>query len=262
MENKIFVFDLDGTLLNNRKEVNESTIECISKITELGYQIIICTGRQYGEAKELVRKIKLMKNTFYICDDGAIIYDGMGNIILKRKKFSLKEVESILDLYHLKRCVIYTDENAYYLSKSIIDTYKHMLWFKIKNFSNIQAKCLRKKNDIAQIKKIVCYELDKIICTDTQFVIHKFDNGTSEILPYGCNKYVALKQLEVKGKIVLDNVIYFGDDENDLECFENIVNTVAMGNAKDSIKSRAKYVIGTNESNAIAEFINGYLEIY
>ncbi len=262
MENKVLVFDLDGTLLNSRKEINESNIECITKLTEIGYQIIICTGRKYREAKEFIKKIQLSKNAFYICDDGAIIYNGLGNVVLKRKDFSLNEVQSILDLYHLKRCIIYTDEKNYYLSKSMIDMYKHMLWFKIKKFSNIQARCLKGKNDIIHIKKIVCYELNNITSTDKQFVIHKFDDKIAEILPYGCDKYFALKQLDLMGKIELGNVIYFGDDENDLECFENIENTVAMSNAKESIKSKAKYIIGTNESNAIAEFIKEYLEIY
>src|SRR5574344_183341 len=45
MEKKTIFFDIDGTLLNEKKEVPASTIEAINRLKQAGHQIFVCTGR-------------------------------------------------------------------------------------------------------------------------------------------------------------------------------------------------------------------------
>jgi hydroxymethylpyrimidine pyrophosphatase-like HAD family hydrolase len=54
----------------------------------------------------------------------------------------------------------------------------------------------------------------------------------------------------------MQDVVAFGDNYNDLSMLEAAGTGVAMGNAVDEVKARANVVIGENESNSIADFIN------
>jgi hydroxymethylpyrimidine pyrophosphatase-like HAD family hydrolase len=53
----------------------------------------------------------------------------------------------------------------------------------------------------------------------------------------------------------MQDVVAFGDNYNDLSMLEAAGTGVAMGNAVDEVKARARVVIGDNESTSIAEFI-------
>jgi hydroxymethylpyrimidine pyrophosphatase-like HAD family hydrolase len=54
----------------------------------------------------------------------------------------------------------------------------------------------------------------------------------------------------------MQDVVAFGDNYNDLSMLEAAGTGVAMGNAVEEVKARANVVIGENESNSIADFIN------
>ena len=62
MKNKIKIFasDLDGTLLNDKKEISPLTLEAVKKVKESGKKFIITTGRPFGEyVQNLKNKLDL-----------------------------------------------------------------------------------------------------------------------------------------------------------------------------------------------------------
>ncbi|WP_407654220.1 HAD family hydrolase, partial [Anaerococcus porci] len=44
---KLIAFDLDGTLLDGNRELSKENINSIKKLSDRGFQIVICTGRPY-----------------------------------------------------------------------------------------------------------------------------------------------------------------------------------------------------------------------
>lgn len=75
------------------------------------------------------------------------------------------------------------------------------------------------------------------------------------------SKYDGFKKIcEMVPDVDLDNTYYFGDSENDYEMVCNIKNSVAMGNACDKLKTKAKYVLeGTCNTDAIYDFLKNNL---
>jgi len=55
------------------------------------------------------------------------------------------------------------------------------------------------------------------------------------------------------------NVIAFGDNHNDISMLTAVGLGVAMGNAEEAVKARAKRVIGSNDSDSIARLIEEML---
>lgn len=70
------------------------------------------------------------------------------------------------------------------------------------------------------------------------------------------NKLSTLSKIIEKMSISLDEVIFFGDAENDLLILENVGMGVAMGNAIDEVKHKAKAITSTNDEEGIYEYLN------
>ena len=63
-----------------------------------------------------------------------------------------------------------------------------------------------------------------------------------------------MKITEVCG-FATDSIIAFGDDYADIGMLELCGTGVAMGNAIDEVKNKADIVIGSNDEDGIADFI-------
>ena len=74
-----------------------------------------------------------------------------------------------------------------------------------------------------------------------------------EVLPFGVNKAGALAKLSQTLDISLKQAAAIGDGLNDLEMLSSVGLPIAMGNAVDLLKSKAKWVVRTNDEGGVAE---------
>ena len=91
MNKKLIAVDLDGTLLNSESKLSPFTIETIQKISELGHQVIITTGRPYRMADHIYKELGL--ESPMINFNGALTH-------IPNKKWS-KELSMTLDKKYL-----------------------------------------------------------------------------------------------------------------------------------------------------------------
>ena len=61
-------------------------------------------------------------------------------------------------------------------------------------------------------------------------------------------------------KYTIDEVVFFGDGENDLVLIENVGIGVAMDNAINIVKEKAKFGTLSNDSDGIAEYLENNLK--
>lgn len=59
MNSKIFFTDLDGTLLNDRKEITPGNRAAISEALSAGHKIVIATGRPLASARIQAERLGL-----------------------------------------------------------------------------------------------------------------------------------------------------------------------------------------------------------
>lgn len=55
METKILFADIDGTLLNDQKEIPKENMTAIQKALDLGHYVVVATGRPLDSAKQWQR---------------------------------------------------------------------------------------------------------------------------------------------------------------------------------------------------------------
>jgi hydroxymethylpyrimidine pyrophosphatase-like HAD family hydrolase len=79
------------------------------------------------------------------------------------------------------------------------------------------------------------------------------------INPKNTNKLSTLEKICKDLGCSIDDVVFFGDGENDLVLIENVGTGVAMENAIDIVKEKAKFVTLSNDNDGIAEFLENNL---
>jgi len=83
---KILVFDLDGTLLNDQKELSLKTKNYLQKKKEEGYIIVIATGRMFQSVLNVTENAYFCN--YIISDTGALIYDNQKKEVIFRKNIA------------------------------------------------------------------------------------------------------------------------------------------------------------------------------
>lgn len=82
-----------------------------------------------------------------------------------------------------------------------------------------------------------------------------------DIVSKETNKGKGLKIVAEDMGISLDEIIAFGDNENDLSMLEEVIYSVAMGNSLDIVKEKVRYVGKTNNESGVAKFLNLFLKL-
>lgn len=270
--NKALIFDLDGTLLNDEHDINHKTIDAIEKAKEHGYKIMIATGRSYQQS---LTEIKMIGATDYcVLCNGALIYDVKNNKMIENSQPLTKDVinhflsmvkkyesgfmiYSLVDNYFYYACKEAKLSlepflfNAINLSNLRIDIIERLLLnipvFSISQFSNLI-------NEQEYIKSFQDYKDMKKKCNMSSAY-----KGFVDIYGYDVSKWSGFCKVNEWLNLDLENTYYFGDSLNDFEIMSNLKKTVAMGNANKKIKEIAKFTIGDNNSDAIANFIENLI---
>ena len=110
LKNKIMVMDLDGTLLNQSKEISAENIKFIKEISKNNL-IIIASGRNYKDVLKVIEKANLKQSIYknIICSNGQLIYNIQNNELMKKNFISYKDecyCEVLMDQESPLRCKV------------------------------------------------------------------------------------------------------------------------------------------------------------
>jgi len=257
---KAVAFDMDGTLLTDAKEVSPRTRKCFEALEDKGISLILSTGRSF-EALEPYKK-DLNLNHPVICYNGAQILSRNGGIIqnhllqddisryiidFARKEGVHIQIYSEGELYFEKR----TPEAEFYESHICIKG--HCI-----NFDNLDPFLITKimylgdheyLDGLRSAIKDVWGEQLTVMFSNPIFL--EFMNGK-------VSKGQALLEAAEYLCIGIDNIMAFGDGENDRSMIETAGIGVAMENATDEVKAAADSITLSNNDDGVAEFLEEF----
>lgn len=274
---KLFAFDIDGTLLDNKSKVPDSSIEALKKLDDAGIKVVLASGRVFSSVKYNqnllnIRGPIVATNGSLISLDGRDIY----------KTYPLEE-DKLKQLYEF--CIsnkldfhIYDDEN-YYTNRVNLEKIKHL---EIDNNygMNYQVNLIYKNDPISYLiennKKAVKFQISgiddndlsrneivKILNNDFSDSLYITSSGFSqlEIGNENATKWSSIEEIcEILG-INKNEVAATGDAHNDIPMVSNAELGFAMGNAKEELKEVADVIVADNESSGILEAVNYILEV-
>lgn len=249
---KLLLFDLDGTLLQSDKTISSRTWSVLKKCRENGILIGVSTSR--SEQNSLVYLNELMPDIL-ISSGGALVKYKTDYIY--KAEFSVEETQTMIDVARNicgNNCEITIDTiDAHYWNykvdpKKLDKSWGDSIYTDFSDFAECSLKmCVEifdqdKADGLAQ-KLSDC---DCIRFSDGFWYKFTKKNVTKE--------NAIMKIVEVCG-FSTASIIAFGDDYADIGMLELCGTGVAMGNAIDEVKEKADIVIGSNDEDGIADFI-------
>lgn len=258
---KLIAMDFDGTLLTSDKKITSYTKETLLKYKEKGYVIVGVTARTLESVKS-VSDINMFN--YLILNNGSYTYDVKNSqgiyegIISKEDYYNITE-----ELKELSARIDFCSASSYYYYKdNTVD--KRSFIKNIDNLEEIDEVIVRMNINLSNNEQInyVCDLVNSKYENLDCFIMQDSDNTSKWLVinPKGINKGVTLEKLGQKLKINLNEMIFFGDGPNDIEVIEIVGCGVAMGNALNQIKQKAKSITLSNNEDGIAVFLDRLFE--
>lgn len=252
--------DMDGTLLNDQKEIGKRDYTAIKRFISDGGNFTIATGRM----QEKIRKYTdiLMPTVPVIVCNGTALYDIKNEKYVKERFLpdrAKKVIDYIYNKYPSTAIEIYKDYVMYNTRENeAFNWHREMENFPIneKNYNHIP---------FPWVKAIFTQSNDEttVIANDlknsqyfNEFSFTRSDRYFYEILPFGTSKGAMLKELTKYCGLDIKKTIAVGDNENDIELIREAGLGVAMENASDYVKSFADIITITNNEGGIAHIID------
>lgn len=249
----MIVVDLDGTILNSNRKVNETTKIYFKMLQNQGYIIVAATGRIYSSVLKATDGADFID--FIISDTGSCIYDKKDAKPIYQNEINKDVAIKILNNYNEKyRYIDICDKNWIYKYSDEIENSSIIQITKDKNYILNSCEKISHITISMQTNEMVLDLYHTLIAELKELNIIIMQDSFSnrkwlEILPNGCSKYNGIKKLANYLKISNDSIICFGDGLNDMDMLEKCGYGVAMKNALDEVKNVAKDITKFDNNN-------------
>lgn len=274
---KLAVLDIDGTLIDNKGNISQKTMQTISDVQKAGGIITICTGRNIRNALPVARKAGI--KVPIACIDGAVFVIPETEEIIEGLELSEYEIHLILSAAKGKE--VFVELNTGYLYYKFAEKEKEYR-YDIFNKRTLLGRIKSYRNGVRYVKN--WHQLQKISSPIYQIVIAGKTEVISEIRTMiqqgdcsridirghlwdkylfinrkGGNKASGVERLCKRFHITMAETITMGDDRNDIDMLQEAGFGIAMGNAHKSIQEIADYVTASNEEDGVALALEKFL---
>ncbi len=268
MQYKLLVTDMDGTLLNHEKKITEKTKQALLRLQEEGVRIVMASGRMKPRLEEYAKEIKMDQYGGFIVEaNGVALYDYQNDEHTDIGWMSNKEAKEV---FHWLRTHWSKVEIAV---MGTVNVYSFLPEVQIEShYFNDQNPDSKRNREIIPISSIeeVNDQIAKICVCDEPHIINAIYESLEELKDrywygrtlttwleigplYTSKKHAVMKILE-KLNIRSDEVLAFGDGENDLTMLEAF-HGVAMKNAHNLVKQRISTTTGSCDEDGIVMYL-------
>ena len=273
MKYKLLVADMDGTLLNDDKQLSEKDIQTINKLPDYGVQFAIATGRHDSMIKSYLKYLDL-KVPVISCN-GAMVRNPFSDQVFLSEALPKEQSLKVIDTCKERD----VDFHIYGHNRIFGERLSNkMLYYRDLNKSlpSDEQTTLVTVPDCKNIVKNGPEPLYKfIIISDRNNYLPPIIESISEIeglavcqsMPMFCDvmkggvsKAYAVQKLSESLGIKRTEIAAIGDQLNDLDLIEYAGLGIAVANAEDALKEKADVVTtSTNNENAVSEAIEKIL---
>ena len=270
-EFKLIAFDMDGTLLNSKGLISERVQAALDKAIDHGKTVIICTGRSYRELMDYDDR-ELKRIRYYVCENGALVYDSFEKKIISAVHIPEKLVRTILDLADREDVMVYLASEG----QNMINRKdgERMEDFHAERYKDIELRSAILKEDVigsyrehpVPVEKMNLYSAtielrDQFyeLLKDLPLSVIFAEESGLEIMPPGISKAAGFLALCEYLNISHEETIAVGDSDNDVELLKAAGLGVAMGNARSCVKEISDVETADNDHDGCARVIEQYL---
>ena len=267
MNYKVLAFDIDGTLLDSKKQLAESTRRTIMAAAKQGCKIAIATGRPVQGVKDIATELKFDEiNGYVISLNGGLVMSWQDKKVVQEHKIPVEYNSLICDLAKEHNVNILTYDGDDVITETPNDKYAQ-IEANINKINIRQVDDMKAHLDFGVPKFImlgdgdVLAEVEKKIkpVLEENLDVYRSEPFFLEVLPKGINKANALESLLKEVGASREELMAFGDGYNDISMIEYAGMGVAMANGNDSIKEKADYIAPSNDEDGIAHVLEKFV---
>ncbi|MBO5389286.1 MAG: HAD family phosphatase [Lachnospiraceae bacterium] len=264
---KILILDIDGTLVNSKKEITPETLKYLLKIQEQGHIVALASGRPYPGMKAFAKQLKLQEYGGYVLSfNGGKVISCKTEEVVFQKAIPNSYLKTIYDYAISNQLGMVTYKGDEVLTGTEIDGYMEyearlnsMVIHKVDDFLDAvdfdMTKCLLTAEPA---KAEVCEkELAELLSPGLN--VFRSEPYFIEITTKGVDKAESVDKLVKAIGMKQEDTICCGDGFNDLTMVQYAGVGVAMGNAQQVVKDNADYITASCDEDGIVQVIKEFI---
>ena len=272
MEIKIVATDMDGTLLDPRGQLDLPRLEKIlDKLDQRGVRFVIATGNEVHRMRQLLGH--LAERVVLVVANGARIFEN--NELLQAQTWDEDMVDKALAHFKGRECqdqfvvtamnggfvkegTVFTELDKFMTPEMIEKLYQRMNF--VDEFDpNLFGGVLKMSMVVGEERSdSVLQEINDLFDGHVRAVSSGY--GCIDILQDGIHKAWGLVELLRRWNLKPEQIMAFGDSENDIEMLELAGISYAMENAEEAVKRVATKVAPANSQAGVYKVLENWLE--
>lgn len=264
---KLLAFDIDGTLLGSSKQLSAYSEGVLARVRKQGIFLTLATGKVLPATRELAGRLRIAQPL--ILSNGSILQTRQGRLIWQTV-LPVDVVSSAIQISRQGKCdlVMYIRNGIYIerMNENIRPIYGNLTsgLYVVDRWENLAGR-------LAQVNK--CLFVDT---SDEQNLVRmhaplretlgqradtiRTSPTLLEILPRGITKASGLLMLAEKLNIKMNEVMAFGDYDNDMEMLRTAGLGVAVRGASPACLKAADIVVASADEDGPARFLAELLD--
>lgn len=255
---RAIALDVDGTLLNPAHQVSPAVARAVADVQRHGMQVVLASARHVGSLARLLGEMGT--EGFVVAFSGAAaarVHRDMRYELLFQNALPMSLAQTVaqdalaagmnVGWYSDAQWYAPSDEGWYAREASILrQTPVVMPGLRELDWAPTKLQIVAPTREAIERLRDMRNALPAS-CT----AVFSHDDML-EILPPGTSKAVGLARLGALTGIGLDEIVAFGDAENDIEMLRDAGVGIAMGQAPDAVKAVADRITLSNRDDGVA----------
>lgn len=261
MKYKLLVLDVDGTLLNDAKEITKRTLSALLKIQQMGVRVVLASGRPSYGLMKVAKTLELGNyGGFILSYNGCQIINAQNGEILFERRINPEMLPYLekkarkngfaLFTYHDNLILTNNSDDEHVLDEAELND---LVVIEEEEFSTAidfaPCKCMLVSDDEAALVALEEHWKKRLSGVLDVFRSEPF---FLEVVPCSVDKANTLGALLEHLGVKREEVMAIGDGTCDVAMLQLAGMGVAMGQASDSVKACADYITASNEEDGVA----------
>ena len=272
MDIRVIATDMDGTLLDPKGQLDLPRLEKIlDKLDQRGIRFVIATGNEIHRMRQLLGHIA--ERVVLVVANGARIFEN--NELIQAQTWDDAMVDKALGHFKGRECqdqfvvtamnggfvkegTVFTELDKFMTPEMIEKLYQRMNF--VDEFdSNLFGGVLKMSMVVGEERsESVLQEINDLFDGHVRAVSSGY--GCIDILQDGIHKAWGLVELLKRWNLKPEQIMAFGDSENDIEMLEFAGISYAMENAEERVKEIATEVAPANSQAGVYQVLENWLE--
>lgn len=273
---KLIAIDLDGTLLNDEKQVPKENIDLVNELIEAGYEVVFATGRRYLAAKEFIDCFK--HDLVIIANNGNMVRHTEDDRLLHAQYLDMGQLEYVLTegkrlgihpVIHVNKfeegvdmvCELPKDHACYHDYVEFEDRCQQVDDFLREDLKILSIVYLGDQSRLAALNNKIVENYPK------EYTSYLMENiflaeALLEVVNPNSGKWKSVLNYARTRGIGPDEIVAIGDDSNDIEMVREAGLGIGMKNGVEGLRKVADRVTEfTNNDSGLALELRGLLSL-